>query len=149
LTLAGTRDGGGVWTAYAAAAWAAIFAALHFVWAAGWYVGLDTEGARAAFAVPWKYAYNLGAGAMCAIAVPVALAFVSPWGRRMPRGWIVWVALIGTGLLVLRAAAGTLQWLYWMATGQFSPEAIGLWQPWFMLGATLFTIATWRFLQER
>jgi hypothetical protein len=62
LTLANTRDGGGVWPAYAAASWAAIFAA-------------------------------------------------------------------GTGLLVLRTAAGTIQWFYWMATSRFSLEAIGIWQP--------------------
>jgi hypothetical protein len=146
--LAKTRDGGGVWPAYAAASWAAIFAAVHFAWAAGWYVGLDTEGTRTAFAVPWKYAFNLTAGAMCAMAVPLALALVTPRRQGIPRRLIVSAAMIGTGLLVLRAAAGTIQWFYWMATSQFSLEAIGIWQPWFMLGAALFTVATWRFVQE-
>ena len=54
----------GPWVAYAAALWALVFAIFHFVWAAGWYPLLDAAQASAAFAIPWKLAYDIVAGAM-------------------------------------------------------------------------------------
>ena len=86
----------GPWVAYAAALWALVFAAFHIVWAAGWYPLLDEEGARAAFATPWKWTFNVVVAAMCVIAVPVALAPVTAWGQRLPRRLISSVAWIGT-----------------------------------------------------
>jgi len=44
----------GARTAYAAPVWALVFAVFHFVWASGWYIVLDAEQARIAFAVRWK-----------------------------------------------------------------------------------------------
>ena len=45
--------------AYAAALWALVFAVLHLVWAAGWYVGLEPEQAREAFdadsSLAWRF----------------------------------------------------------------------------------------------
>ena len=131
------------WWAYAAAAWAAIFAVFHVIWAAGWYVGLaDPEGARIAFAVPWKYAYALVATAMCVIAVPVALAPVMRWGRRLPRGLVGCIAWVGTSLIVLRAGASLIQVAYLIAIGRFG--GLSIWEPWFYLGAVLFGVSTWR-----
>ena len=103
----------------------------------------DPEAARAAFAVPWKYAYNLVAAAMCVIAVPVMLAIAMPWGRRVPRGLIGGLAWIGTGLLVLRAGASVIQAMWIIATGR--SVRLGIWEPWFYLGATLFAIAMWHY----
>jgi hypothetical protein len=132
------------WVPYAAAAWALIFAALHFVWALGWYVGLDPEAARAAFAVRWKLIYDLVAGAICAIAVPVALALGMPWGRRVPRRVLGVLAWTGTGLLVLRSVAGLIQTGYLLAAGRYVFRPMDLWELWFYLGAVLFSLATWR-----
>lgn len=138
------RRRGGSWVAYAAALWAAVFAVFHIVWAAGWYPLLDAEKARIAFATPWKWAYDVVVAAMCVIAVPVALAPVMSWGSHVPRRFVLSLAWIGTTLLVLRAAASLVQAGYLIATGQFSLAVLGIWEPWFYLGAVLFTLSTWR-----
>lgn len=133
------------WIAYAAASWALIFAAFHLFWAAGWYIGLDPVATRAAFAVPWKLAFDLVVAAMCLVAVPVALALGLPWGQRVPRRLLSALAWTGTGLLMLRAAASLIQAGYLFVVGRFSLGVIGGWEPWFYLGATLFAIDLWLF----
>ena len=135
---------GSPWIAYAAAFWAFIFACFHIVWALGWYPLLDAEGARAAFAVPWKWTFNAVVAGMCVIAVPVALAPVMTWGRHVPRGLVHALAVIGSTLLVLRSAASLIQVGYLMIAGRFRLAAMGIWEPWFYLGAVLFSLSTWR-----
>ena|SRR5262244_3897230 len=133
------------WIAYGAACWALIFAAFHIVWAAGWYIGLDPVKAQAAFAVPWKLAYDLVVAGMCIVAVPVALAVAMPWGQRVPRRLLGALAWTGTGLLLLRAVASLIQVAYVVVAGQFRWRDMGAWEPWFYLGATLFAINLWRY----
>lgn len=139
-----SRQRVGPWVAYAAAFWSAVFAVFHIIWAAGWYPLLDAEQARVAFANPWKWAYDVVVAAMCVIAVPVALAPVMSWGRRVPRRLIYTLAWIGTTLLVLRSTASLVQAGYWVATGRFRFAVLGVWEPWFYLGAILFSLSTWR-----
>jgi hypothetical protein len=127
----------------AAAVWAFVFGIFHFVWALGWYPGLDAEAAAKGFAVPWKLAYDVVAGVMCIIAVPTSLALVRPWGWRVSRRLLMTVVWIGTVLLVLRAVAGLIQLSYELATGRFSVERVGIWEPWFYLGGTLFATNLW------
>ena len=134
------------WPAYAAALWALIFGVFHFIWAAGWYPLLDAEQARIAFAVPWKWAYDVLAGLMCLIAVPVALAPVMRWGRQVPRRLLLSLAVIGTSLLVLRAVASILQTGYLLIAGR-ALQGFLPWEPWFYLGAALFAVTTWRILR--
>lgn len=134
----------GPWVAYAAAAWAFVFAIFHIIWAAGYYPLLNAEQARIAFATPWKWWYDVVVAAMCVIAVPVALAPVMPWGRHLPRRMIYALAWIGSALLVLRSVASLVQTGYLAAVGRFHFADMGVWEPWFYLGATLFTLATWR-----
>ena len=134
----------GPWIAYGAALWAAVFAIFHIVWAAGWYPLLDAEQARLMFATPWKWAYDVVVAGMCVIAVPVALAPVMSWGQRSPRRLIYAVALIGTVLVVLRAVASLIQAGYLLSSGRFQLTALGVWEPWFYLGAILFSLSTWR-----
>ena len=134
---------------YAAALWAFIFAVFHVIWAAGWYVGLNAESARIAFAKPAFFVYDLVVAGICLSAVPVALALVMPWGRRLPRWQVGLFAWVGTGLLVLRSVASIIQAVYLIATGQFPIEIRGLWELWFYLGAILFGLATWRFWRQR
>ena len=134
----------GPWAPYAAAIWAAVFAVFHIVWAAGSYPLLDAEQARVAFATPWKWAYDVAVAAMCVIAVPVALAPVMSWGQRLPRRLIYTVALIGTVLLDLRAVASVVQTVYLVSAGRFQLKEMGVWEPWFYLGAVLFSLSTWR-----
>ena len=138
------RPGVGPWVAYAAALWAAVFAAFHIIWAAGWYPFLDAEQSRIAFATPWKWTFDVVVAAMCVIAVPVALAPVVPWGQRIPRRLIYTLACVGSALLVFRSAASLAQATYLVATGRFSFADMGVWEPWFYLGAILFSLSTWR-----
>jgi len=141
----GESDRAGTWVVYAAATWAFVFAAAHLIWAAGWYVGLDQEQARIAFQKPLFLAYDLVVAAACAIAVPIALAPVRPWGRRLQIRPVQILAWVGTGLLLLRAGASIVQAIYLLAKGRFALEVLGIWEPWFYLGATLFGLSTWRF----
>ena len=134
----------GPWVAHAAALWASVFAIFHIVWAAGWYPLLDAEQARIMFATPWKWAYDVAVAAMCVIAVPVALAPVMSWGRFVPRRLTYTLAWIGTSLLVLRSVASLVQAGYLIATGRFSLAVMGIWEPWFYVGAILFSLSTWR-----
>ena len=134
----------GPWIAYAAALWATVFAIFHIVWAAGWYPLLDAEQARIMFTTPWKLAYDVAVAAMCVIAVPVALAPVMSWGRHVPRRLIYTLAWIGSALLVLRSVASLAQAGYLIATDRFRLADMGIWELWFYLGATLFSLSTWR-----
>lgn len=133
-----------VWIAYAAALWASIFAAFHVVWAMGWYPLLDADGARVAFATPWKWWFDVVVAAMCGVAVPVALAPVMSWGRSMPRRLIFTLAWIGSALLAIRSAASLVQACYLAANGRFRFAVIGGWESWFYLGAVLFCVTTWQ-----
>jgi hypothetical protein len=134
----------GPWVAYAAALWASVFAAFHIIWAAGWYPLLDAAQSRVAFATPWKWDFDVIVAAMCVIAVPVALAPVMAWGQHMPRRLIRALAWIGTVLLVLRSVASLIQAGYLVVAGRFHFAAMGIWEPWFYLGAALFSLSTWR-----
>jgi Protein of unknown function (DUF3995) len=131
--------------AYAAALWALIFATFHVIWACGWYVGLDHEQARIAFGKPLFFAYDLVVAGICALAVLVALAPVQPWGRRLPPRLLRFCAWTGTVLLVLRAGGSLIQTAYLVTTGRFAIDAMGIWEPWFYLGAILFSLSTWRY----
>lgn len=119
-----------------------MFAAFHIVWAAGWYPLLDAEHARIAFANLWKWAFDVVVAAMCVIAVAVALAPVMAWGRRLPQRLIDTLARTGAALLVFRSTASLAQAGYLVATGRFA--GIGVWEPWFYLGAILFSLSAWR-----
>lgn len=129
--------------AYAAALWASIFAAFHFVWALGWYPLLNAEGARVAFATPWKWWFDVAVAALCVVAVPVVLAPVMSWGQRTPLRLIYALAWVGSALLVIRSVASLVQAGYLMANARFRFAVIGGWEPWFYLGAVLFSVSTW------
>jgi hypothetical protein len=126
-----------------AAGWALIFAALHIVWASGWYVGLDAAQARVAFAKPWFFAYDVVAACMCIVAVPVSLALGHPRAERLPRRFVLTLAWIGTTLLVLRAVGSLGQGVYEVWMGRFTLQRMGIWEPWFYAGAALFSANLW------
>lgn len=142
VTSAGFK---GSWAGYGAALWALIFAALHVVWAAGWYVGLPEEEARKAFQQTWFLVFDLVVAGMCALAILVALALVQPWGRRLPRWLLSLLAWGGTGLLVLRGGGGVIQTVYLVVTGRYVADPMHLYEVWFCLGAILFGLSAWRF----
>ena len=134
-----------LWAGYGAALWALIFAALHVVWAAGWYIGLQEEQARRAFQQTWFLVYDLVAAMICALGVIVALAFVQLWGQHLSRRLLSIFAWCGTGLLVLRGAAGIIKIIYLAAIGRSILDPMALWDVWFCLGAVLFSLMIWQF----
>jgi hypothetical protein len=131
-----------LWAAYAAATWASIFAAFHVVWAVGWYPLLNADEARIAFAVPWKWAFDVAVAGMCIVAIPVALAPVTSLGAYVSRPLVFGVAVTGFWLLALRSVASLIQVGYLISTGRFA--GMSIWEPWFYLGAVLFGLSTWR-----
>jgi hypothetical protein len=133
---------GSIWAAYGAAIWALIFGVFHIVWAAGWYPLLNAEQARIAFAVPWKWAFDVAVAGMCVIAIPVAMAPATSLGQHVSRPLVFGLAVIGSVLLGLRSIASLVQVGYLIATGRFA--GMGIWEPWFYLGAVLFGLSTWR-----
>jgi hypothetical protein len=129
--------------AYAAATWALIFAVAHILWATGWYVGLDTEPPQVGLRRQLFLAYDLLVAAACAFGVPVALAGFRSWGPRLQTRAVRIVVWFGTALLMLRAAASLVQVAYHLSSQRLT--RLGLWEPWFYLGAILFGFTTWRF----
>ena len=129
---------------YAAALWAFVFAVLHAVWAAGWYVLLPQGEARGAFSRPWFRVYNLVVTGACLVAVLLALALARPWGRRVPRLLLGSIAWVGTALLVLRGGGSLLQMAYLVITGRYFYQPVHLYEMWFWLGAVLFSMTLLR-----
>ena len=96
--------GASTWAGYAACAWAMVFAAMSFYWAAGGTTGIGTQAnsiqevARdpdARFtAVLWA------TGVLKVVGAVLALALVQRWGRMIPRrmllaaGWIAGATLL-------------------------------------------------------
>jgi len=125
--------------------WALIFAFLHVVWAAGWYLALPKAEAQWAFSRRWFWIYDIVVAGACVLAVLVSLALVQQWGRRIPRRLVSLLAWSGTGLLVLRSAGAIAQTAYLVVTGRYVAQPMHLYEPWFLLGAVLFAVTVWRF----
>ena len=150
------------WAAYAACAWAFVFAVPSFYWAAGGTTSLDSTVSpdllRLAYdRVPWFVAVLWITGAMKVFAGLLALALVRRWGRTFPY-WLLLPLTWGAGTLLawhggLFVVAGSLM------LGGFvpAPEDPGLWTvirwytflwgPWFVLGGMLFMVAGWAYLR--
>jgi Protein of unknown function (DUF3995) len=144
--------------AYAAAAWALLFAAMSFYWALGGTLGLDTLGneleREARAREPETLALVWVTGLLKVAGAALALALVRPWGRRLPRRLLLFAAwAAGLGLLAY-ALANFVQHGLMEAGAVDTPEALGsyavtwhlaLWDPFWLLGGLLFTAAARRY----
>ena len=137
------------WVAYAAAFWALVFALFHIIWACGWYVGLDQEFARTAFSKPLFLAWDVAVAGLCLLAAFVELALVRPWGRRMPRYFIIFCAWSGTGLLIAGVVISVSKMISLVATSGFTFGTLGIINAWFYVGTILFCMSTWRFCRPQ
>ena len=135
--------------AYAAALWALVFALFHIIWTFGWYVGLDQGFARTAFSKPLFLAWDVAVAGLCLLAAFVELALVRPWGRRMPRYFIIFCAWSGTGLLIAGVAVNVSKMISVVATGGLTFGTLGIINAWFYLGTILFGMSTWRFCRHQ
>ncbi len=142
-----TRSPRAVWPAYAACAWTLVFAAVHVYWALGGTVGLPpgftVSMNRALFVIDLVSIPLSGVGAL------LALTLVRPWGRRFPRGMLL-TAAWGVCTLMLLHAAPTLIEGGLIATGLVANDlsaedrlSLVLYEPWFLIGGTLFGTAAW------
>jgi Protein of unknown function (DUF3995) len=144
------------WAAYAACAWALAFALMSFYWAAGGLAAIDTIGGEPErlgrardsefVAVQWV------TGAVKVLAALAALVLVRSDGRGLPRRLLVLVLGVGGALLLLYEAAELVQHLL-MAVGAVDQGDLddtalighlAFWDPWWILGASLFAIAAWQ-----
>src|SRR5262249_41843943 len=126
-----------------------VFAVFHTVWAMGWYIGLDAETARQAFQTTWKLVYDIVIAGICVLGVFLALAFVQPWGRRLPPWVVNFVGWCATVLLLLRSGGSIIQIIYFAAVGKLRGilHPMALWELWFYLGTVLFCLSFWQFRQ--
>jgi hypothetical protein len=143
--------------AYMAAAWAFVFAAMSFYWAAGGTAGASTLGETITRAgrerEPLFVAILWGTGALKAIAGVGPLALARPWGGRIPR-WISLVATWSAGVLFALYGGANLAVRGLMAAGAIETPAsmhstaarwhLLLWDPWWLLGGVLFIVAAWQ-----
>jgi hypothetical protein len=150
----------GTITAYAAAIAAFAYALMSLYWAVGGHGLVSTVGgyveqfARRGGAVPVVVA--LAATAAKAAGGLLALALVRPWGRVVPRRWLLAGAAAASALLVLygavNVAAGALVLL-----GVIHPAGgvdrtalrwhVGVWDLWFLVWGVLLALAAagyWR-----
>jgi hypothetical protein len=154
--MAGTTDAPSrVWAAWAAFAWAVIFALMSLYWAAGGLVGSETLGVdidRLAHERDSSFVRELWAAfTLKMVAAALALALVQPWGRRIPRrpllvlGWAT-----GAGITVY-AVANFIQHTLMAIGAVDTPDGLGtdavpwhlaLWDPIWLLGGLLFLAAT-------
>ncbi|HMF89226.1 MAG TPA: DUF3995 domain-containing protein [Candidatus Angelobacter sp.] len=136
-----------LWPAYAAASWSLVFGVFHAIWAMGFYIGLDAEAAKA-FQTTWKLVFDVVIVGVCVLGVLLALAFVQPWGRRLPQRGVNFVGWCAVGLLLLRSVGSVVQMIYFVITGrsaQILHDPMALWELWFYLGAALFFVSFQQF----
>lgn len=135
------------WPAYAACAWAVLFAALSFFWAAGGRTGLhplETQETSNSFL--WV-AVNLAAGIAKLVLGLIALAFVQRWGRKIPHKLLLVVTwIIGVGM-VLYGGLGLISDVLHVTGVINDPQSwkwfflyLVLWDPWWVLGGVLYIV---------
>ncbi len=71
------------WAAYAACAWALVFAVVHLYWGLGGSVGLPSG--LSVGMNPALFVIDIAAVPLCVVGAMLALALVRPWGRLFPR----------------------------------------------------------------
>src|SRR5215510_11416142 len=145
----------GTVAAYAAAIVAFAYALVSLYWALGGHALVATVGgyveqfARRGGAVPVLVA--LAATLAKVVGGLLALALVRPWGRVVPRRWLLLGSTVASGLLVayggLNVLAGAL-----VLSGVIHPAGsvdrtalrwhVGVWDLWFLVWGILLALAT-------
>jgi hypothetical protein len=139
-------------TAYAAAAWAFLFAIPSIYWAAGGSIGEETiaadiEEALGELGEPWFVALT-GIAKVIAGLLPLALVLV-PLDNTPRHALALVVALIGVGM-ILYAVANLIEHGLMLPDVIDTPGSLGrsalhwhffFWDPWWLLGGILFVVA--------
>lgn len=136
------------WAAYAACAWALAFAATHLYWTLGGSAGLPTG-----FSVvrnPTLLVIAVLAIPVCLTAALLAVALPTGWGGSRGRRWLGRAAWATCGLFLVHALPSVGDWVslgFGRHLAELSPAArfdVLLYEPFFLLGATLFGAAAWK-----
>jgi len=146
--------------AFAAAAWAFVFAAMSFYWALGGRVSVGTQAVsiRNQIDDPDFVAVLWATGVLKVLAGVIALALVQDWGGRIPRRALLVVAWTTAGFLLLYGGLGWVQALAWRTGIQDIPASVGakaarwklfVWDPFWVLGGVLFVLAVRQFQRRR
>lgn len=152
----------GRYAAYAACAWAILFAIPSLYWAAGGTLGAGTIGGEieqraldretGMVATLWITGLIKVAGAI------FALALVQPWGRQLPRRLMTVLGWGGGLSMILYGVALLVQHSLMLADVVDPPELLDttalrwhlfLWDPWWLLGGVLFALAAWFYMRGK
>jgi hypothetical protein len=144
------------WAGYGACAWALVFAVMSFYWAAGGLAAIDTIGGEperlGRARDPEFVVAQWVIGALKVLAAFAVLTLVRSEGRSLPRRLLVLVLGVGGALLVLYETVELIQHLL-MAVGAVDRGGLDdtalighlvFWDPWWILGGSLFVIAAWQ-----
>lgn len=146
---------GGTIAAYGAAIAAFGYAAVSLYWAVGGQGLLSTVGGYAEHAAEHgggaAVALGLATAAVKVVAGLLALALVRPWGRVLPRVWLLIVSAAASAVLVVYGALNVLAGLLVLSgvyhpSGQVDRAALrwhaGVWDLWFLVWGILLAVAT-------
>lgn len=144
------------WPGYAAAAVAFAFAAVSFYWGLGGTAGVSTLGgqieALALARDPLIIALVWVTGIGKVVGGLFALALVRPWGRALPRRWLLRGAWAGAVLLTVYGLVQVVS-VALVAMGVLTPTQpvepsvlwwrLLLWEPWFLVWGVLLGLTAW------
>lgn len=152
----------GRYAAYAAFAWAMLFAIPNLYWAAGGTLGAGTIGGEieqraldretGMVAILWITGLLKVAGAI------FALALVQRWGRRIPRRLMIALGWGGGLTMILYGASLMVQHGLMLTDVIDRPESLDgtalrwhffFWDPWWLLGGALFALAAWFYMRDK
>ncbi len=139
------------WAAYAACAWALVFAVVHLYWGLGGTAGLPPG--LSVFDNTALFVIDLVAIPLCLIGALLALALVRPWGERFPR-WMLLSAAWGATALFVAHALPTVVDAVVLALGlraeglaPIDRFSLFLYEPYWLLGGILFGAAAWQYMR--
>jgi hypothetical protein len=145
-----------MWAGYAACAWALVFAAMSFYWAAGGRIGIETQAGSIQTAAQDPDAEFVAVlwvtGVVKVVGALLALALIQRWGRKIRRRMLLVAAWIAGGGMVLYggvnfvvgAVVALLRAIEVIDTPADTSAFwwhLLLWDPWWILGGVLFSIA--------
>jgi hypothetical protein len=118
-------------------AWGVLFAAFHFYWAAGGGTGID-EGALTL----GESLYIAFVAVLGLTGAAVAHGLYQPWGARVGRRRLEFVARLGGVALLLGVAVGVGRWI---TAGSLEGDGVSgiVITAYFLLGGALFVLLGW------
>ena len=138
--------------AYAACAWSLAFAAAHLYWALGGTAGLPPG--MSVRMDPALFAIDVLAVPLCLLGALLALSFVRPWGRALPRrlllacGWGVCAVLVFHSAPTLLRGALMVVGLLDAELSMLERWSLFVYEPWFFAGGLLYGLSAWSYARR-